>query len=77
MIPFITGTTYDSMTFTRTKFIHSMLHFQGEFLHLWNERANVLIWGLQFGLSEIIWSLKFRGPKCAICDLKFGVGELI
>ena len=30
-----------------------------------------------FGAGEIIWGLKFRGPKCAICGLKFGVGEII
>ena len=37
---------------------------------------NVLIWSLQFGLSEIVWGLKFQGPKCAICDLKFREGEI-
>ena len=30
-----------------------------------------------FGVGEIIWSLKFRGPKCAICGLKFAVGQII
>ena len=30
----------------------------------------VLIWDMQFGLGEIIWGLKFRDPKCAICGLK-------
>ena len=25
----------------------------------------------------LIWDLKFRGPECAICDLKFAVGEII
>ena len=39
--------------------------------------TNVLIWGLQFGVGEITWGLKFRGPRCAICSLKFGVGEII
>ena len=37
----------------------------------------MLIWGLSFGEDEIIWVLKFRGPKCAICGLKFGVGKII
>ena len=37
----------------------------------------MLIWDPQFGVGEIIWGLKFRGPKCAICGLKFGVGEII
>ena len=37
---------------------------------------NVLIWGLPFGIGEIIWGLKFRGPKYAICGLKFGVGKI-
>ena len=35
--------------------------------------ANVLI----FGVSEIIWGLKFQCLKCAICDLKFLEGEII
>ena len=26
----------------------------------------MLIWGLQFGVGEIIWSLKFRGSKCCL-----------
>ena len=30
-----------------------------------------------FGVGEIIWGLKFRGPKCAICGLKFRIGEII
>ena len=30
-----------------------------------------------FGVGQIIWGLKFRGPKCAICDLKFVVGKII
>ena len=30
-----------------------------------------------FGVGEIIWGLKFRGPKCAICGLKFAVGQII
>ena len=42
-----------------------------------NGGANVLIWGLQFGMVEIVWGLKFRGSKCAICGLKFGVVEII
>ena len=37
----------------------------------------ILIWGLQFGVGEIIWGLKSRGPKCTICGLKFRVGEII
>ena len=37
----------------------------------------MLTWGLQFGVGEIIWGLKFRGSKCATCGLKFGVGEII
>ena len=37
----------------------------------------MLIWGLPFRVGKIIWSLKFRGPKCAICGLKFGAGEII
>ena len=37
----------------------------------------MLIWGLQFGVGEIIWGLKFRGPKCAGSGPKFGVGEII
>ena len=43
----------------------------------WNIDANVLIWDLQFGVSGIIWGLKFQGPKCAICGLKVRVGEII
>ena len=35
------------------------------------------IWSLQFGVGEILWGLKFQGPKCAIFGLKFGVGEII
>ena len=30
----------------------------------------MLIWGLQFGVVEIIGDLKIQGPKCAICGLK-------
>ena len=30
--------------------------------------------GSAFGVDEIIWDLEFRGPKCAICGPKFGVG---
>ena len=37
----------------------------------------MLVWCLQFGIGEIIWGLKFRGPKCAIGGLKFGVGDII
>ena len=37
----------------------------------------MLIWCLQFWIGEIIWGLKFQGPKCAICGLKFEVGEII
>ena len=33
----------------------------------------MLIWCLQFGVGEIISGLKFRGPKSAICGLKFGL----
>ena len=29
------------------------------------------------GLGEIIWGLQFRGPKYAICGLKFGVDKII
>ena len=36
--------------------------------------ANLLIWGLQFESGQIICGLKTRGPKCAICGLKLGVG---
>ena len=36
----------------------------------------MLIWGLQYGVGEIIWCLKFQGPKCAICGLKFGIARL-
>ena len=49
----------------------------GGLLDSWNGGVNVLIWGLQFWGGEIIWGLKFRGPKCVICGLKFGVGEII
>ena len=34
--------------------------------------ANVLIWGLQFGVGEIVWGMKFRGPKGAVCGLNLG-----
>ena len=37
----------------------------------------MLIWGLQFGVGEIILGLKLQGPKNAICGLKFGVVEII
>ena len=37
----------------------------------------MFIWGLQFGLGEIICGLKFRGSSCAICGLKSAVGEII
>ena len=50
---------------------------KGGLLDFWNLSANVLLWDLQFEPGEIIWGLKFRGPKCAICGLKFGVGEII
>ena len=46
---------------------------QGEVINFWNGGANVLIRGLQFGEGEIIWSLKFRGPKSNVYGLKFGV----
>ena len=36
----------------------------------------MLIWGLQFGVAEIIWGLKFRVSKCATCGPKFGVDEI-
>ena len=49
----------------------------GEPLDFWNGVANVLIWGLQFGAGEIIWGLNIRGPRCAICSLKFEVDEII
>ena len=49
----------------------------GGLLDFKNGGANVLIWGLQFVVGQIIWGLKFRGPKCAICGLKFGVREII
>ena len=29
------------------------------------------------GEGKIIWGVKFRGPKCAICGLKFAVGQII
>ena len=32
---------------------------QGEHLNVWNGGAKVLIWGLQFGVGEIIWVVKF------------------
>ena len=32
---------------------------------------------MQFEVGEIIWDLKFQGPKCAICGLKSGEGEII
>ena len=38
---------------------------------------NVLIWGLNIEVGEIIWGLKFRRPKFAFSCLKFGVGEII
>ena len=37
----------------------------------------LIIWGLKFGVGEVIWRMKFRDPKCAICGLEFGVGEII
>ena len=49
----------------------------GGLLDFWNERANVLIWGLQFKTGKIIWGLKFGGAQCAICALKFEVEEII
>ena len=30
-----------------------------------------------FGVGQIIWGLKFQGPKCVICGLKFAVGEIV
>ena len=48
----------------------------GGLLDVWNEGANVLIWDLSFGTGEIIWDLKFRGPKCAICGLNLGLARL-
>ena len=30
-----------------------------------------------FGEGEIIWDVKFPGPKCAICGLKFRLREII
>ena len=30
-----------------------------------------------FEVGKIIWGLKFRGPKCAICGLRFAVGQII
>ena len=32
---------------------------------------------MQFGVGVIIWGLKFRGPKCAICGLKYGECKII
>ena len=37
----------------------------------------MLIWVLQFRVGEIIWGLKFRGSKCAICGLKSGEDIII
>ena len=37
--------------------------------------TGVLTW--LFGVCEIISGLKFRGPKCAICGLKFWQSEII
>ena len=37
----------------------------------------MLIWGLQLGVRKIFWDLKLRDPRCAICGMKFGVGEII
>ena len=30
-----------------------------------------------FGVAEIVWGLKFQGPRCAICGLKFWEGKII
>ena len=49
----------------------------GKLLDVWNRGGNVLIWGLQFEVGEIIWGLKFRGLRFAIFGLKFGVGKSI
>ena len=54
-----------------------VLNIQGGSLDFWNGCANVLIWDLQFGIGEIILGLKFRGSRCAICGLKFGIGQII
>ena len=48
-----------------------------KFLDLQNRGADVLIWSLQHWVSEVIWGLKFQGPKCAIRGLKFGEGDII
>ena len=33
----------------------------GGLLDFWNWASNVVIWGLEFGVGEIIWDLKFQG----------------
>ena len=38
---------------------------RGKLLDFGNGGANVLIWGLTFGIGDIIWGLKIRGPKWA------------
>ena len=44
---------------------------QGGTLDFWNGGANVLI------SQRLIWGLKFRGPKGAICSLESEVGKII
>ena len=61
----------------RTLYFGSSPPLGGGINGFWNGGANVPTWGLKFGVGEIIWGLKFRGPKRAICGLKFGVGEII
>ena len=56
---------------------YSLSASRWKLLDFWNEGPNVLIGGLQLRAGEIIWGLKFRGPKCAICGLKFGVEDII
>ena len=38
---------------------------EGQLLDVRNGGANVVIWGLKFGMGEIVWGLKIRGPKWA------------
>ena len=48
----------------------------GELLDVWNEGADVLIWGLPFGVGEIIWSLIIPICNCVIVQAKFLVSSL-
>ena len=53
----------------RSRLLVQNLKPRRELLEFWNEGAD--------GVGKIIWGLKFRGPKCTICSLKFGAGEII